>query len=113
MVLKTCALFIYLAIPVFGWNVTIYNRTTTSFTLQWKRLITDNNHHSKFYIIEVKNIQGTILAVETVPGNDITTVIQGLRPSTKYRVSVFGIDGTGQPYKSLESVTATNTGARE
>ncbi len=93
-----------------GWNVTIYDVTSTSFTLQWTMLNTNNDHYAAFYIVEVKSVQGIILAVETVPGNKTTTVIQGLRPSTEYRVGVFGVDSIGQPYKSLESVTTTNKG---
>ncbi|XP_078364332.1 uncharacterized protein LOC144648698 isoform X1 [Oculina patagonica] len=96
------------AIPVSGWNVTIYDLTSFSFTLQWTMLNSINNHYAAFYIVEVKSIQGTILAVETVPGNATTTVIKGLIPSTKYRVGVFGVDSIGQPYKSLESVTTTS-----
>ena len=102
--------FMYLAILVLGWNVTIFNLTSTSFTLQWSKLNTDDNHDAKFYIVEVKSIQGIILTVDTVPGNTTSTVMKGLRPSTKYRVSVFGIDGTGQPYRSFETVTTTFKG---
>ena len=100
----------YLAILVFRWNVTIFNLTSTSFTLQWSKLNTDDNHDAKFYIVEVKSTQGIILMVDTVPGNTTNTVMKGLRPSTKYRVSVFGVDGIGQPYRSLESVTTTYKG---
>jgi hypothetical protein len=98
---------------VSGWNATIMNHTSSSFKLLWTKLYTVANLYAKFYIIEVKSIQGTILAVETVPGNATSTVIKGLRPSTKYRVSVFGVDSGGQPYKSLESVTTTKEGARQ
>lgn len=93
-----------------GWNVTIFNITSTSFTLQWTKLNTIVNQDAKFYLVEIKSIQGTILTLETVLGNATTKLMEGMRPSTKYRVGVFGIDGTGQPYKSLESVTTTNKG---
>ncbi|KAJ7356091.1 hypothetical protein OS493_027018, partial [Desmophyllum pertusum] len=89
------------AILVSGWNVTLLNATFTSFTLQWTRIDTS------FYIIEVKSINGTLLGIETVPGNATTTNIKGMSPSTKYRVVVYGIDRIGQPYKSLESAFAT------
>ena len=98
---------------VSGWNPTILNLTSSSFNLQWTKLYTVVHQHAKFYIIEVKSIQGTILDVETVPGNATSTVIKGLRPSTKYRVGVFGIDSVGQPYKSLETVTTTKEGTRQ
>jgi len=100
------------AIPVPGWNVTIFNLTSTNFNLQWTKLYTVVNQYAKFYIIEVKSVQGTVLALETVPGNNTSTVIKGLRPSSKYRVGVFGIDSVGQPYKSLESITTTKEGRR-
>ena len=50
------------------------------------------------------------MTAETVPGNTTNAVIKGLRPSTKYRVTVFGVDRIGLPYKSLESVTTTKKG---
>ena len=68
------------------------------------------NKYANFYIIEVKSVQGTVLTLETVPGNTTSTVIKGLKPSFKYRVGVFGIDSIGQPYKSLEIDTTTLEG---
>ena len=69
------------------------------------------NHHAEFYIVEVKNMQGTILTAETVSQNATSAAINGLWPSTMYLVGVFGIDSVGQPYKSLE--TATKEGRRK
>lgn len=92
--------------------MTVVNLTPTSLTLQWTDLDEVVNHSAKFYIVEVKSTQGIILTTETVPGNTTATLIKGIRPSTSYHVIVFGIDDTGQPYKSLESVTATNEGMR-
>jgi len=102
--------FIYLAMVVSGWNVTIFDLAFTSFNLNWTELPAVVNQSAKFYLVEIKSIQGTILAVETVPGNVISTVIEGLSPSTKYRVSVFGVDSIGQPYKSLETTITTTAG---
>lgn len=110
MVRNKCSIFFYLAIPVLGWDVTIFNLTSTSFTLQWAKLNTVSNQSAKFYLVEVKGIQGTIMTVEVVPGNATTTVIKRLSPSTNYRVSVIGVDSMGQPYKSLENVTNTKKG---
>jgi len=98
---------------VSGWNVTIFNLAFTSFNLNWTELHTVVNQSAKFYLVEVKSIQGTILAVETVPGNTTSTVIEGLSPSTKYRVGVFGVDSIGQPYKSLETTITTTKGRRQ
>ncbi|KAJ7356076.1 DNA replication complex GINS protein PSF1 [Desmophyllum pertusum] len=89
------------AILVSGWNVTVLNATYISFALQWTKLDT------RFYIIEVKSIKGNLVAVEIVPGNATSTNIHGISPSSKYRVVVYGFDGIGQPYKTLESVVAT------
>jgi len=87
--------------------VTIFNLASTNFNLQWTKLYSVVNQYAKFYIVEVESVQGTVLTLKTVPGNTTSTVIKGLKPSTKYRVGVFGIDNVGQPYKSLESVTTT------
>lgn len=58
----------------------------------------------------VKSLGGILLAAENVPGDATSTNINGLRPSTHYRVVVFGVAENGQPYKSLESVVATKEG---
>ena len=104
---------IFLAVPVLGWNVSIFNLTSTSFNLQWTKLYSVVNQYANFYIIEVKNVQGTVLTLEAVSGNITNTVIKELKPSSKYRVGVFGIDSVGQPYKSLESVATTKEGKRQ
>ena len=98
---------------VSGWNVTVFNLSSTSFNVHWTKLDKEVNRFAKFYIIEIKSFQGTILTVETVPGNATSTVIKGLGPSMKYRVVVFGIDSIGQPYKSLETAITTTTGRRQ
>ena len=64
----------------------------------------------RFYVIFIKNIQGILLFVETVPGNTTTVDIKELIPSTMYRVDVYGVDEAGQPYTSLEIVISTKEG---
>ena len=103
----------FLAIPLLGWNVSIFNLTSTNVHLQWTKLYSVVNQYAKFYITEVKSVQGTVLTLETVPGYATSMVIKGLEPSSKYRVGVFGIDSVGQPYKSLESVFTTKEGKRQ
>lgn len=98
---------------VFGWNVTVFNLSSTSLNVQWTKLDRVVNRLAKFYIVEIKSFQGTILTVETVPGVATSTVIKGLGPSTKYRVVVFGVDSIGQPYRSLETTITTTTGRRQ
>ena len=93
--------------------MTLFNLTSTNFNLQWTKLFSVVNKYATFYIIEVKSVQGTVLTLETVPGNITSTVIKGLKPSSKYRVGVFGIDSVGQPYKSLEIYTTTLEGRRQ
>lgn len=95
---------------VSGWNVTVFNLSSTSFDVQWTKLDTVVNRFAKFFIVEIKSFQGTILTVEIFPGNATSTVIKGVWPSTKYRVVVFGVDSIGQPYKSLETTITTTTG---
>lgn len=109
-ILKQNIIFYYIAVLVSGWNITVLNHGSTSATLQWTSLDANVNHQATFYIIEVKSMEGVLLAVETVPGNATTSIIKRLRPSTKYHVGVFGVDDTGQPYKSLESIITTTKG---
>ena len=99
-----------LAISVLGWDVTIIRTDPTGIALEWTRLEENVNRSAQFYIIEVKSVQGMLLVMETVPGKAASTDVKRLRPSTKYRVVIFGVDETGQPYKSLESVVTTNNG---
>ena len=108
--LVICSLFVSSAILVAGWNLTILNADSTSFNLQWTGLDASVNHRAEFYLIEVKSAEGILLAMKTVPGNTSSTDIKGLSPSSTYCLVVFGVDETGQPYKSLERVVTTKKG---
>ena len=90
-----------------GWNLTVLNPFGTGFTLQWTQLPANINRVARFYIILVKSTQGSILDVETLPESILTLTINGRRPSTKYRVVVYGVDDEGQLYKSEESLAST------
>ena len=48
--------------------------------------------------------------MDVVTGNATAANIKGMSPSTKYRVVVYGVDGIGQPYRSLERVFTTKKG---
>ena len=80
------------------------------FSIQLSALHTYINRTASFYLILVKTPAGNLLAVETFPGSATTADITGLRPSTKYRIGVYGIDETGQAYKTSESLASTNDG---
>lgn len=93
-----------------GWNVTSWNAESTSLNIHWTKLRTKINREARFYLILTKNVEGVLLSIETVPGTTTTLDIKGLTPATKYRIHVYGIDDTGQSYKSLESLTSTRKG---
>ena len=92
--------------------MTVLKSDSTGFTLQWTKLRANINRVATFYVILIKRSEDTILAVEIVPGTATTVDIGGLKPSSKYRLSVYGVDDTGQPYKSLESLTSTTEGKK-
>ncbi|PFX28263.1 Transmembrane protease serine 5 [Stylophora pistillata] len=96
------------AVVVSGWNISVSNPDSSGATLQWTSLDANVNHQANFYIIEVKSLDGFPLDVHTVPGNTTTSVIKRLKPSTKYRVVVYGVDTKGQPYMSSHSFLTTS-----
>ena len=102
--------FLFSALPLSGWNVTVLMSSYFGFSIQWSSLRTNIDRNARFYLIVINSPEGNLLAVETVPGSATTEDITGLRPSTRYRIGVYGIDETGQAYKSSESVVSTNYG---
>ena len=90
--------------------MTVLKSNFTGFTIQWTELRVNINRVATFYAILIKSTEEIITAVEIVRGTAKTVDIRGLKPSSKYRVSVYGVDDTGQPYKSLESLTSTTKG---
>ncbi|XP_022786253.1 MAM and fibronectin type III domain-containing protein 1-like [Stylophora pistillata] len=96
------------AVTVSGWNISVSNPDSSGATLQWTSLDANVNHQANFYIIEVKSMDGVPLDVHTVPANTTTSVIKRLKPSTKYRVVVYGVDNNGQPYMSSQSILTTS-----
>ena len=98
------------ALPLSGWNVTVLMSSYFGFNIQWSSLCTNVGRTARFYLILIKTPAGNLLAVETFPGSETTADITGLRPSTMYRIGVYGIDETGQAYKTSESLASTTYG---
>ena len=103
-------LYFFSALPLSGWNVTVLMSSYFGFSIQWSSLRTNVGQTARFYLILINSPAGNLLAVETVPGSATTKDITGLRPSTRYRIGVYGIDETGQAYKSSENLVSTPHG---
>ena len=103
-------LFLCQALLLSGWNVTVLMSSHFGFSIQWFALHTNIDRTAMFYLIHIESPEGILLAVETVPGSTTTKKITGLRPSTRYRVGIYGIDETGQAFKSSESLASTTDG---
>ena len=98
------------ALPLSGWNVAVLMSSYFGFNIQWSSLRTNVGRTARFYLILIKTPAGNLLAVETFRGSATTADITGLRPSTMYRIGVYGIDETGQAYKTSESLASTTYG---
>ena len=90
--------------------MTVLMSSYFGFNIQWSSLRTNVGRTARFYLILIKTPAGNLLAVETFPGSATTADITGLRPSTMYRIGVYGIDETGQAYKSSERLASTTYG---
>ena len=90
--------------------MTVLDAVATSFTLQWTSLYTKTNRVARFYVILIKSTEGSVLAVEIVSGSTLSVTVNGLKPSARYRVGLYGIDGVGQSYKSQENLASTTKG---
>ena len=90
--------------------MTVLMSSYFDFSIQWSSLRTNVDQTALFYLVLIKSPAGNLLAVETVPGSVTTKDITGLRPSTRYRIGVYGIDETGQAYKSSENLVSTTHG---
>ena len=103
-------LYFFSALPLSGWNVTVLMSSYFGFSIQWSSLRTSVGRTARFYLILINSPAGNLLAVETVPASATTKDITGLRPSTRYRIGVYGIDENGQAYKTSESLASTTYG---
>ena len=90
--------------------MTVLMSSHFGLSVQWSALRTNIDRTARFYLIFVKSPAGNLLAEETVPASTTTKDITSLRPSTRYRIGVYGVDETGQAYKTSESLASTSEG---
>lgn len=94
------------ALLVPNWNITAENITRYSANIGWKNLTTVINKLVLYYIVQMRNKNGSdVLNAMAVNGRTTYVNIAGLSPYTEYQVTVVGVTSDGQPYKS-SSVTA-------
>ena len=90
--------------------MTVLMSSYFGFSIQWSSLRSNVGRTSRFYLIFINSPAGNLLVVDSVPRSTTTKDIAGLRPSTRYGISVYGIDETGQAYKSSERLASTTYG---
>ena len=95
-----------------GWNLTISNETSWSLSVEWTNLSALLDSQVQHFLVSLKSNKNknSNVALKIVNGREEKTEMTGLLPSSQYRVEVFGIDKTGQPYKTLEVQARTLTG---
>ena len=95
-----------------GWNLTISNETSWSFSVEWTNLSAHLDCQVQHFLVLLKSNKNknSNVVYKIVNGREEKTEMTGLLPSSQYRVEVFGIDKTGQPYKTLEVQARTLTG---
>ena len=106
-------LFIYLFILAFlppNWSVSIDNTTTTSIRFSWQNLQTLVGQRISYYPVVVKNSYGNIVKGYIVPGNTTSHVFSGLTAYREYRLSVVGVNYSGNAYNSREITAWTDEG---
>ena len=106
-------LFIYLFILAFlppNWSVSIDNTTTTSIRFSWQNLQTLVGQRISYYPVVVKNSYGNIVNGYIVPGNTTSHVFSGLTAYREYRLSVVGVNYSGNAYNSREITAWTDEG---
>ena len=90
--------------------MTVLMSSYFGFSIQWSSLRSNVGRTARFYLIFINSPAGNLLVVDSVPRSATTKDIAGLRPSTRYGISVYGIDETGQAYKSSERLASTTYG---
>ena len=87
------------------------NTTSNSILIQWANLTSLLNRQVLHYVILLNKTNMNAMAFEATDGSRLNTEIGGLDHSTNYRVTVFGVDEQGRPYKTLE-VNATTRNSK-
>lgn len=94
-----------------GWTVSVDNTTSTSILIQWANLTSLINRQVLHYIVLLNGTDGNALAYEVTDGSRLSSEIGGLKYSTNYGATVFGVHEGGRPYKTLE-VNATTKNSK-
>ena len=100
----------FLAFPLGNWRVSVDNTSTTSIRFSWQNLQTLVGQQTSHYFIFVKDSYGRSLKEYIVPGNTISHVVSGLTAYREYRLSVAGVNYSGNAYNSTEITAWTEEG---
>ncbi|XP_015774187.1 PREDICTED: uncharacterized protein LOC107352362 [Acropora digitifera] len=106
MVLRSA---LYSAPVLPGWNLTISNETSLSFSVQWTNLTALLGSQVEHFIVLLKSNRNNNSNVfhKIVNGRERRTEMTGLLSSSQYTVEVFGTDKMGHPYRTLEARART------
>ncbi len=108
--MKNFFFFFLLALPVANWNVSIGNITQSSIAINWPNLTSILHQPVLYYFGLIKSTNGSILNEDILSGNTSFVGFNGLSPYREYRLSVVGVNGSGQAYKSAEVIAWTEEG---
>ena len=100
----------FLAFPLGNWRLSIDNTFTTSIRFSWQNLQTLVGQQTSHYLIFVKDSNGRGLNEYIVPGNTNSHVVSGLTAYREYRLSVVGVNYSGNAYNSTEITAWTEEG---
>ena len=94
------------------WNLTISNETSSSFSVEWTNLSALLGSQVQYFLVLLKSNKSDNSHVvhKIANGTEEKTDMTELLASSQYTVEVFGIDKTGQPFKTLEVHARTLTG---
>ncbi|XP_073249646.1 MAM and fibronectin type III domain-containing protein 1-like, partial [Porites lutea] len=93
-------------LPVTSWNI----KTRISIRFSWQNLQTLVGQQASHYFIFVKDSSGRGLNEYIVPGNNTSHVVSGLTVYREYRLSVAGVNYSGNAYNSTEITAWTDEG---